>query len=507
MGRRRGTSGCSLKRPAATAQRAGFARLGAVVAAALLVAACSSGPRSDSGSSQETRPGTGGSSGSVPSAEVPSSPSGTGSTRPDPAGLVDAYACRGGFTCGRFDVPLDRSTTGGESLGLQVAVEAEPRAPRGALVFLNGGPGAPGAPLAPELLIRLGPEVVAAYRIVALDARGTGPSALSCPTLQTAAGASFTLPPTAVRDCATSLGPDRELYGTDDVIGDLEQLRAALGVDTWTVFAISYGTFLAQQYAAAHPRRISALVLDSALPPAGPDTLQVDVMTATGRVLRLACAAARRCPGDPVADLARVVGRDGGGGDLLDLLSGLSSGDPTYASLLPALRRAARGDRTDLDELLDAYRTGFAAAPEVFSAALNLTAFCADQRFPWGRSGAPVRGRSSDLRREVARLPAAAFFPFDRASARDSSGVRECLAWPSTPPSRLAITSASQSLPDVPTLFVSGDRDLAAPVESVRPVAVRAPDARLVVVKGGGHVVTARAGRGRTVVREFLMRR
>lgn len=404
-------------------------------------------------------------------------------------------------------MPLDRSGTGGESIGLQVAVEAEPRAPSGVLLFLNGGPGAPSAPLAPELLGRLGPEVFAAYRIVTLDTRGTGPSALSCPALQTAAGSSFSPPPAAVRDCATSLGPDRALYGTDDVIADLEQLRAALGVDTWTLFAISYGTFVAQQYAAAHPRRTAALVLDSALPPAGPDTLQIDVMAATGRVLRLVCAAARRCPGDPVADLARVVARDGGGGNLLDLLAGLSSGDPTYASLLPALRRAARGDRTTLDELLDAYRTGFAAAPEVFSAGLNISAFCGDQRFPWGRSGAPVRGRSSAVRREVDRLPAAALYPFDRASARDSSAVRECGSWPSTPPSRLPIWSSSQRLPDVPVLLVSGDRDLAAPVESVRRVAARAPDARLVVVRGAGHVVTARSGRGRAVVRDFLLGR
>ena len=61
-------------------------------------------------------------------------------------------------------------------------------------------------------------------------------------------------------------------------------------------------------------------------------------------------------------------------------------------------------------------------------------------------------------------------------------------------------------LPGVPVLFLAGDRDLSAPVESVRGEAARAPGGRLVVVRGAGHVVTARPGRGREVVRDFLLR-
>ena len=110
----------------------------------------------------------------------------------------------------------------------------------------------------------------------------------------------------AVRACATSLGDARGHYGTDDTVADLDRLREVLGADRLSLFAVSYGTFVAQQYAVAHPRETELLVLDSALPAGGVDTLQRDVVRATPRVLGLACRAAR-CPGDPVADLAAVA--------------------------------------------------------------------------------------------------------------------------------------------------------------------------------------------------------
>lgn len=456
-----------------------------------LVAGCSGsdggqGPRE--GRADTKRPST-------PSAPAPPSA---------PAGLTDAYACRGGFTCGRFTVPLDRSNPAAGTLPLQVAVETDPDAPRGVLVALNGGPGAAGAPLAAELVERLGPEVVAAYRLVALDQRGTGPTALRCPALQRAMGSSFVPPRRAVVACAESIGPARAAYGTDDVVADLDDLRQALGVPKWSLFAVSYGTFVAQQYAVAHPAAAAALVLDSPVPLAGVDTVQADVMRASRRVLRAACAESPRCSGDPVADLATVVRRERNGTELLELLAGMSSVRPSYDSLLAALPQARQGDQRALDRLLEAYRTGFATTPEVFSAGLHASAFCADQRFPWGRSDAPEDRRAAAVRRAVAGYSDADLYPFDRATALDGSAVEECLPWPRTEPSKLSLRGP---LPDVPVLVLLGDRDLAAPRESVEgDAAAGVPGARVEVVKGAGHVVTARPGRGRATVQDFLLR-
>ncbi len=49
-------------------------------------------------------------------------------------------------------------------------------------------------------------------------------------------------------------------------------------------------------------------MLDSVVPAAGLDGLEVDGMRETARVLRAVCRA-QRCPGDPAADLAAVVRR------------------------------------------------------------------------------------------------------------------------------------------------------------------------------------------------------
>ncbi|WP_299145306.1 prolyl aminopeptidase [uncultured Tateyamaria sp.] len=48
---------------------------------------------------------------------------------------------------------------------------------------------------------------------------------------------------------------------TQDLIQDIEQVRQSLGVDQWVVFGGSWGSTLAMAYAAAHPHRVSAMVL------------------------------------------------------------------------------------------------------------------------------------------------------------------------------------------------------------------------------------------------------
>lgn len=48
---------------------------------------------------------------------------------------------------------------------------------------------------------------------------------------------------------------------TDDLLADLEALRALLAVEQWLVFGGSWGTTLALLYAQRHPERVRALVL------------------------------------------------------------------------------------------------------------------------------------------------------------------------------------------------------------------------------------------------------
>jgi len=48
---------------------------------------------------------------------------------------------------------------------------------------------------------------------------------------------------------------------TQDLVADMERIRAALGVERWLVFGGSWGSTLSLVYAEAHPERVLALVL------------------------------------------------------------------------------------------------------------------------------------------------------------------------------------------------------------------------------------------------------
>ena len=216
-----------------------------------------------------------------------------------------------GFTCSTLTVPLDHSGRRPGTLRLAVATADNARAPRGVLLLLTGGPGQPGLPA----LARV-PEIVGAeqkaYRIVMIDQRGTGAGALDCSELQAAMGSSDLAPPpaAAVRACASKLGDRRQYFGTDDVVADLESLRMALGADRWAVDGISYGTYVGERYALAHPRRVSKLVLDSVVPHQGETDLGVDEFRAARRVLRDVCGS-NSCSNDLAA--VRPHDRQGAG--------------------------------------------------------------------------------------------------------------------------------------------------------------------------------------------------
>jgi pimeloyl-ACP methyl ester carboxylesterase len=192
-----------------------------------------------------------------------------------------------GFTCSTLLVPLDHSGRTPGDLRLAVSAADNADAPKGVLVALTGGPGQGGVDFVPRSRVRMH-ALLHDYRLVMFDQRGTGAAALRCPALQRAVGTSdLTVPsPGSVEACARTLGPNRRFYSTADTVADLEALRVALGADKLTLDGVSYGTFAAERYAIAHPDRVAKLVLDSVVPAAGLDGLEVDGMHETARVLR-----------------------------------------------------------------------------------------------------------------------------------------------------------------------------------------------------------------------------
>jgi pimeloyl-ACP methyl ester carboxylesterase len=429
-----------------------------------------------------------------------------------------------GFQCASLAVPLDRSgATPGTVTLAATRVPAASNPTRTAVVALAGGPGQAALPLAPDFAQVLAAGL-ATRDLLVFDQRGTGASgSLQCSALKTGAG-SLT---SAVQRCADQIGPARAFFTTAQSVQDLEALRVEAGYDKLVLFGVSYGTKVAEDYAAAYPGNTAGLVLDSVVPPEGQDALRRSTFKAVPRVLGDLCAgsACRGITRDATADLAKVVARlrrhsirgpvyDGHGRRYTAHLtqSGLSSillaGDlnPTLRAELPgSLRAALAGDvkpllrlsarsaglenraqlrRGDRAQLSPGDRAQLPSA-SADSDALFLATTCEDSAtMPWTR-GAPLSQRRREAVGAAKALPAADFAPFSPAVALDQY-PDICLGYPvaSPPPAPIG------PLPAVPTLILDGQADLRTPVENAQALQARIPGAQLVTVPYTGHSVT-----------------
>ena len=93
-----------------------------------------------------------------------------------------------------------------------------------------------------------------------------------------------------IKSCAEQIGPERAFYTSLDCVADIEALRKALGYEKLVLWGTSYGTKVAEEYAQEYPQHVEALVLDSVVPPTGPDPLDRTTFEAIPRILRQLCA-------------------------------------------------------------------------------------------------------------------------------------------------------------------------------------------------------------------------
>jgi pimeloyl-ACP methyl ester carboxylesterase len=416
--------------------------------------------------------------------------------------LHDLHPCTApGFTCATLDVPLDYADPARGTLHLRVGMGDNVHAPDGVLLVLSGGPGQPGLPILDRYVSEALSAERSQYRIVVFDQRGTGNGSLDCKAMQREMGSSDLTPPkaSAVRACARKLGARRQFFGTDDTVADMEDLRQALGVQKWSVDGISYGTYVGERYGLAHPSHVSKLVLDSVVPQVGLTDLGVAEFAAVRRVLGSVCGSG--C----VADLAAVVHRYHLGPQLFDALTFDSIADPTYRKFwnVPAALHAARhGNRKQLDSFLAAALHYQRYPANLLDQGLHASTLCADWRYPWGTSAAPLAGRAAKLRAAVARIPARQLYPFDRETASGNGFVQQCLPWAPTRP-----TPQPHGKLRVSTLLIEGNHDLSTQLAWARQQLALTPHGKLVVVPGAGHSVQSRAVSdvGRQAVARFLL--
>lgn len=471
--------------------------IGAIVAATVLLAACTASVPSRSGQ-DGPRDGTPGGA--------------AGSTSPDQPGSVDWTACDDApepFECAIVPVPVDHDDPDGATLDLAlVRLPAEDRANVVGPLFVNpGGPGGSGVDFVEGNLWPR--ELTDNFDIIGFDPRGVGRSdPIDCdfdigelyapdpaPPDPAAVAELEDVSKAYVASCEANVGDLLAHMGTRDVAADLDAVRAAMGEEKINYLGYSYGTSIGQVYLDAYPERVRAMVLDGVV---RLGERGIDAATNQGAAFDevlgqffTACPQLDECPRDPAATLRRVRA------DLRkkpiptadpdrDLTSGafqLGVGQALYVSafwprLARGLSQAAAGDGTAMLDLADEYL---------------------------GRDFDGTYGNQTDVYFAVSCLDwdwpdnAVAFIDAGRAVAETSPYLAEgivtdyirCAWWP-TPPQPLTPPEPEGS-PLV--VIVSTTGDPATPHANGVDLADALPDARLITKVGDDHAAYGRGNR------------
>lgn len=366
--------------------------------------------------------------------------------------------------CGSLDV-RERDVAEGAAPGTDrllrlpvTRVRATTGEPAEPILVLGGGPGQTNMGFKPR------PELLANHDVVMVGYRGVdGSVLLDCPEvvrgMRGVAGdllgeRSLAELGYAFGRCAERLeavGVDLSAYTIVDVVRDLEAAREALGYERVNLLSGSYGTRVAQVYAALHPDRIHHSVMVAANPP-GRFVWEPE---ATERLL---ADLARLCADDPAcadrtSDLVRTFREVGRAMPSRWLFVPIDPGKVavvTFAMLF---------GRDTIAQVVDAYL----AAERGDASGLALMSLAYDRLFPtmfvWGDLASKAMSVDHDPTRdyatELAPEDAALGSPFARLLWSHN-------AWPSAPgPERFGRAEAST----VETLLVSGSIDLSTPAE------------------------------------------
>ncbi|HEY5957553.1 MAG TPA: alpha/beta fold hydrolase, partial [Polyangiaceae bacterium] len=184
-----------------------------------------------------------------------------------------------GAECSSLTVPVRREVKRGRTLTLSLKRFKRTSEPRGQLWLLAGGPGAAASDLEYDADTYFG--IGSDLELYFLDHRGTGRSTrLACDVEEDPTGPSGTL----IRDaewtaCAERIsdewGDDLTGFSTTEAARDLGEAIARTRKANQPVFvyAVSYGTYLAERYLQLFPNQSNGVILDSIAPPGHVDVL------------------------------------------------------------------------------------------------------------------------------------------------------------------------------------------------------------------------------------------
>ncbi len=463
--------------------------------------------------------------------------SGSSTTTGAPRSTVEVLDELGGtlcpdsdFTCVTLDLPLDHfGAPDGRTIGVTFAVLPATGSSSGAFVTATGGPGGSGIAVADSYTSALDPAITDSYDVVFFDQRGLGMSGgLTCPV---AAGTYYRVDTvtalgvdhetlTAAADtfaaaCVDEMGEPEELafLGTDQVAADLDVFRERFGFDEMILYGESYGTQVAQTYAAAFGEHLDRMILD------GTVDLTLDGFTffqeqASAFAVTLESTLAY-CLDDPLctADMVEEAGaaydrllallvegplstqfplpdgsfteRSFGVGDLEVVASAQMYSEDDRMMFLRAL--AAQSGRDDLVPLLRLLYLNLGVDPETegiltdptYSDGIYYSVECLDYSYP-GATPAEKSAAFFEAGAEVETQPLGSLF----------YGDLPCAYWPvrGNEEGRPAPLQAA----GIPTIVLGATADPATPYGQGVAVSQRLADGHLITQTGGPHVIFGR---------------
>jgi len=217
--------------------------------------------------------------------------------------------------CELLEVPFDQHAPGsGETVAVRFGRHvADPDSRIGTLVVATGGPGTSGIALSESYLTVFPDGVLDRYDVVFFEQRGVGGSApISCRHADAASPDWAEIVDLPLDDALASTSDWVDTciaeadvqaarldgYSTFQAAADLDAYLDHIGAGRVVIFGESYGTQLAQTYAAQRPERIEGLILDAVVDPSlDPLDYVVQQTEAFSDVLDLVLAS---CTEDPV---------------------------------------------------------------------------------------------------------------------------------------------------------------------------------------------------------------
>ncbi|GLY00655.1 alpha/beta hydrolase [Actinoplanes sp. NBRC 101535] len=420
--------------------------------------------------------------------------------------------------CGALTVPVDHAAPAGETLTLALAKRpaTDPARRIGTLMFNPGGPGGSGVNFIYHAETGFSADLLARFDIVSYDPRGQARSRpVLCDSTQVDAQSALLYPDSpaeyaALRTanralaegCLTLTGPLLGHVDTAHVARDVDAIRAALGEEKISLFGVSYGTMISQQYAELFPHRIRALAMDSSM----------DHAQGIAGYQGWESVAMEESFGQFAAWCSRTVACALHGASVLDYFDALYA-DADAGDLV------VDGAPVTPEVLVDAV-FGYLYGPSLWFELADLLLYIGgDGLAPHGAQlprGEPVRNgylpvMCSDYHYDLYTYPAVAILEkAQNALARHTrlnplawTDLTGCQNWPypvTNPPHRL------RASPALPPILISNSRyDVATPYQWALGLAGQLPSSRVLTYDGVGHGTYWLSDCARQTIDDYLL--